>query len=258
MDLNFLATGTVLTFMLIITRISGLMMSAPIFTTRGIPMQTKVGFAICVAMILFPIQAYDLAYHVPQDLPQFIWLAATEFSIGLMLGFACSLIISGIQLAGEFVAIQMGLSLSSALDPISGITMPTMGQIYYYLALLVFLNLNVHHALLLALGKSFAFIPLGTMIPNINHIAERFLALGSEMFILAVLVALPVMGVLFVTEIATALVAKVMPQMNVFMVFLPAKSTIGLLVLMVSLPLTSQVLGDHYADLIQQMMTLFR
>ena len=257
MDLDFLASGTVLTFILILTRLSGLMMSAPLFSNKGTPVLTKISFAVCLSMILFPIQAFDPAYVVPQDLPQFAWLAGTELMIGMMLGFACTLVISGAQLAGEFASVQMGMSLSSTLDPISGTNVPSIGKIYYYLALLVFLSLNIHHALLLALAKSFTFIPLGTMITNIGQITERFLVMGADMFTIAVLVALPVMGVLFTTEIATALVAKVMPQMNVFMVFLPAKATIGLFILMISLPLTGHLLGDKYADLIQHLMRLF-
>lgn len=256
MDLSLLTVSTVIAFLLVLIRISGLMVSSPLLSQNSIPPQAKVGLSFTIALILFPLHTSKLV--IPTDLIQFTVMAAQEFIIGLMIGFVATLLFTALQMAGEFVSMQMGLSISSALDPISGVNMPAFGQIYYYLALLLFLSLNIHHALILAVDKSFQSVPLGGFIGHHGMMAERFITLTGDMFTVALMVGLPVMGILLVTESCLGFMAKVMPQMNIFMVGLPLKVLIGIVAFGLSLPYVGNLLGDQYAQLVQHVFGLYK
>lgn len=255
MDLSALTVSTVVAFLLVLFRISGMLMTAPLLNIRSIPPQVKIGMAFTLSVLLFPFHTQHLV--VPTDLIQFALLAAQEVIIGLLLGFAANLVFVGIQMAGEFISYQMGMSMSSMLDPMSGSQIPTLGQVYFYFALLIFLALNAHHVLILGVNHSFEAMPLGSFISQYGVMAERFIMLTAGMFTVALLVSIPVMGVMLVTEIALGFMAKVMPQMNIFMVGLPLKVGVGLLALMVSLPFVSDLLEERYDLLFQQIEGLF-
>jgi flagellar biosynthetic protein FliR len=260
LDLSLLTINTVLAFLLILFRISGMMLSAPLFSMRNIPMQGKLGLALGFTLILFPLHASSLV--VPKDLMQFALLAMQETVIGLLLGYVVSLIFMGLQMAGEYVSMQMGLSVANMLDPVTQTQSPIVGQFFFYFAALIFLSLNIHHGLIVGLDRSFNFIPLGHFIGE-GHLTgglmtERFIKLTSEMFIMSLMVGAPLMGLLMATDIALSFVAKVMPQMNVFMVAMPLKVLVGLLAILVSLPYLSALLGEHYAHLVQVLLGLYK
>jgi flagellar biosynthetic protein FliR len=178
--------------------------------------------------------------------------------LGMMIGLVAELVFAAVRMSGEYLAVQMGLSISGTLDPITGIQTPLVGQIFFIFAFFIFLNMNIHHALIVAVDKSFHWIPLGQGITEMGRLAERFIALSGDMFVLALLVGLPVMGVLLATEAAMAFIAKVMPQMNIFIVGLPLKSFIGLLVIFATMPLLADLLSDQYSLLVQHLMGLYR
>ncbi len=258
MDLSLLTIPTMITFVLILTRISGIFVGAPVFGAGSVPNQVKIGVALVVALILFPIHATVETYEVPSNLIQFSMLAFQEFVIGILIGFVAELIFAGVRMSGEYLAVQMGMSISSVLDPMTGVQTPIIGQFYFIFAFLLFLILNVHHALIAALDRSFHWIPLGEGFHHWGILSQKFVMLGSEMFVVALLVAMPIMAVLMLTDTAMAFMAKVMPQMNIFIVGLPLKSAIGLLVVMVTLPFLASFLSDQYAELVQHLLGLYK
>ncbi len=255
MDLSLLTVQTVIAFLLILFRISGMIVSAPLLNNPSIPAQSKIGMALALSLILFPLHSNNLV--VPTDLIQFTVLGFQEIVLGLLLGFAANLVFISLQMAGEFISVQMGLSISSALDPITGTQTPTIGQLFLYFAILIFLTLNIHHALILGVHHSFEWVPLGNFLSHGGLMTERFVRLSSEMFILALMVGVPVMGIMLLTEVALGFMAKVMPQMNIFMVGLPLKVAVGLLTILVCMPYLAELLGNRYADLVQQLTRLY-
>lgn len=257
MDLSLLTTSTVITFMLILTRVSGMLVSGPMFNLNGIPQMTKVGMAFAFAFIFFPLYAGFNGYSAPMDLPQLVWMAFQEFIIGLLVGFVAEMLFIAFRMAGEYLAVQMGLSSSAVLDPVSGVQTPVLGQLYFIIAIWFFLSLNVHHALIIGMDKSFYWIPLGQGITEVGLLAQRFIALGSDLFVVALLTGLPVMGILLTLEVALSFVAKVMPQMNIFMVALPLKAAVGLAVLMASIPFMPKFLKTHFAQMVQHLFGIF-
>jgi len=260
LDLSLLTVNTVIAFLLILFRISGIMLSAPIFNMQNIPAQAKIGMCLGFALILFPLHAGGLV--IPKDLIQFAIMAIQETVIGLLLGYTVTLVFMALQMAGEYISMQMGLSVASILDPVTNTQSPIVGQVFFYFAALLFLNLNIHHGLIMGLERSFNFVPLGHFIGEGQLtgglMAERFIKLTNDMFIMSLMVGAPLMGLLLATEISLSFVAKVMPQMNVFMVAMPLKVLIGLLAILIGLPYLGSVLGDHYAHLVQVLLGLYK
>lgn len=260
MDLSLLTLNTVIAFLLVLFRIAGMLVSAPLFNMRNIPAQVKVGFAVAMALILFPLHSAHLV--IPKDLIQFSLLVIQESILGILIGFTANLVFIALQVAGEFFSMQMGLSIANLLDPVTNTQSAVVGQFFFYFAALLFLNLNIHHALIAGVDRSFNAIPLGHFIGEGNLtgglMAERFIKLSSDMFVMAMMISVPLMSILILLEIALSFVAKVMPQMNIFIVGLPVKVGGGLFAMMVSLPYLSSLLGDQYATLIKVLLNLYK
>ncbi|MCE3235910.1 MAG: flagellar biosynthesis protein FliR [Vampirovibrio sp.] len=260
MDLSLLTVNTVIAFLLVLFRISGMMVSAPLFNMRNIPAQLKVGMAVSIALILFPLHAAQVV--IPKDLIQFSLMAVQETVIGILIGFTANLVFIALQMAGEYVSMQMGLSVANMLDPVTQTQSPIVGQFFFYFAALLFLSLNIHHGLIVGVDRSFNWIPLGHFIGE-GHLtgglmAERFIKLTGDMFVMALMIGVPLMGILLATEIALSFVAKVMPQMNVFMVGMPLKVALGLLAIMWCMPYLGGMLGEQYSHLIKVLLGLYK
>ncbi|MDH4378647.1 MAG: flagellar biosynthetic protein FliR [Vampirovibrionales bacterium] len=253
----------VLAGMLVVARISGFFAMVPVFGATNIPNRVKLGLALTLSIIMLTLHGQTAMQHpIATDFWQLAAMIGMEFLVGLLLGFAAELMVNSLRLAGEMASMQMGISISGVLDPVAGIQTPIIGQAYVMFAMMLMLILNVHHHLLWALDRTYYWLPLGKVVlghgglmPGI--LAARFLALTSDMLALGLLVAAPTMGVLFVTEIAIAFVAKVMPQMNVFTVSIPLKCALGILLIAVSFPNVAQLLERQDATLVRQLMLLF-
>ncbi len=261
MNPNLLAIfseATVMVFMLMLMRISGMMATAPFFTQLGIPIQVRIFLIFTLGMVMFPIYSTNAAPIWAKDLWSFGWLAFQELAIGLMLGFVAQLVFASVQMAGGHISVMIGLNMAQALDPTTQVNSPAIGQFYSMLALMLFMTLNIHHSLIMAVAKSFEFVPLATGIESFALLAQRFTGLGSHAIVLSMLLVLPVMGIILVKEVALAFMAKLMPQMNIMMVSLPGKIMLGLLLISITLPYTAEALGKAYEELTSHLMILFR
>lgn len=256
MDWSLLTTNSILLFILLVARLSGMMMSTSFFNRAGVPSPVKVWLSVLMAFILFPIFAVK-APLVATDIWAFLALAVQEFVLGLLIGFAADLFFGAVQLAGSFVTTQTGLSAAVMLDPTNNKQEPVFIQLYLILAVTLFMNLNLHHTLILAVAKSFETIPLATGFSNIGILAERFTAMGSDMFSLGVMLVLPVFGSMLILDAALAFMAKMMPQMNVFMVAMPLKILAGLILIIMTLPFTATAMTHGMESLSKHLMFLY-
>ncbi len=257
MDLSVLSTTTILLFLLMLIRMTGMLISAPFFSQMGVPVQLQVGMSLAFTFVLFPL--YSANAHLPAtDLWTFTWVAAQEFIIGLLIGFLAGLVFAAVQLAGSHVTQQMGLGIANAVDPVSQEQSTVVGQLYFIVAILLFLSLNIHHNLIIAVAKSFDVIPLASAALNPAMLAARFTEMGGNVFTLSVMLVMPIIGIMLVQEVAMAFVSKIMPQMNIFMVALPLKIGVGLLLIYATLPFTSSALGNTFQELTKVMMIIYK
>jgi flagellar biosynthetic protein FliR len=234
-------------FMLVFMRNVGLLVGAPLFQSRNLPGMVRVSIALFLSLIFVPI--IELRSGLPMNLLANLWLVIfalfQEFVLGLLMGYVLYLTFAGLQLAGQLVEVPMGFGMLNVLDPYSGNQMPIIGQLYYIIALWIFILVNGDHNLLNILAQSYRLLPVGEPIvftKGLPYIIKAF----SGMFWLAVQTALPILGVLFLTDLSLGVLAKLVPQINVFFFGFPLKVTLGLMLIILSLPIFVRWLAGNY------------
>jgi len=232
---------------LIFLRIGAILLSMPIFKSKSIPVLFKVGLALAASIVLYPLLDRT-AFPVLSDLGSFTVGAVGEILLGISIGMAVNLIFVGLQMAGQISGYQMGLALARVMDPSAGQQVPLLAQFFQLFAFLIFLTINGHHWFLMALADSFQLVPpfgfkiSGSLIEQLMHIA-------GNMFVIAIKVGAPVIAALLLTSIAFGLIARTVPQMNVFLVAMPLKIIIGLIFIGFSLPYLSSFLKTVFSNL---------
>lgn len=227
-----------LRYLMILARISPLMVTAPLWGSPLVPPQVRGFLAMLIAALLLPVTR--------QPLPP--GLAATPFSLAfaagqeLLLGFIVAelalLVFAAAQFAGQLADIQVGFGIANVLDPLTSAQVTLIGQLQYLGALLVFLLLDGHHLLLRGLADTFNVAPPGQPVAALSAPLTLVIERGGRlMFILAAQISAPVLTALFLTNFALGLVARMLPQMNLFLVGMPINVAVGLFALAASFPL---------------------
>lgn len=223
----------VVAFVLVLMRAAGIFLTAPVFASRNIPIMVKASWILLIAFLIFPVVPFRAEILPSSGIP--LGLAVVrEMLIGFSLGLGASLIFTGIQLAGQMVDIQMGLGMVNVIDPVTSTQISVMGQYYYLIATLVFMAANGHHLLLRAVVDSFNVIPLGQAHFS-TALGIKMMSLFSQVFFIAFRVGAPVIGALFITNLALGVIARTVPQMNVFIVGMPLNLGVGLLIAALSM-----------------------
>lgn len=240
-------------FLFVLARVSGIFVAAPLFSNRAVPRQLKIGLIFIIALIMFTARSPQ-AGQTPSGLVPFTLLLAGEVAIGLTIGFAAQLVFAAVQLGGQMIDFQMGFSIVNVIDPLNMTQIPLVGSFKNILALLVFLTTNSHHYLLAALHQSFDLIPILGFTARTTMV-EAILDMFANMFVTGIKIAIPVVGAIFVAEVAMGIIARTVPQMNVFIVGIPAKIFVGLAVMIMVFPLYTVFLTllfeRNFADIIR-------
>jgi flagellar biosynthetic protein FliR len=232
-------------FLLGFGRAAGLFFTAPLFQNKMIPVQLKILLALSLALVVSPFIKFG------QDLLQINpWLAATflvqEILVGLIMGVAVNLTFYAVQIAGYFFDVPLGFGMINILDPSSGAEMPLFGQFNFILAGLIFLAVNGHYTLITAFAHSYQAIKPGMFFLRREAIG-LFVQAFSQMFLLGFKISLPVMGTIFLTDVALGIISKLMPQINVFVAGFAVKIIVGFLVLMLFLPIYVMLIENTFA-----------
>ncbi len=241
-------------YLLILFRCSGFLILTPVFGRREIPSQVKIGLAALLSLIVYPI--------IPDpNLNSNLWTIAAivikEFMAGISMGYAAFLLFSSLYLAGEIIDLEMGFGIVNVLDPQSNTQVPLMGNYYYILTILLFLTVNGHHMLISTIIKSYDLLPLGEAAYReglLNVIIISF----KDMFILGVQIALPIISIIFLTDFALGIIARTVPQMNVFMVGLPIKIAVGMVGMIMSFPMYLVILDTIYNGTYEKILMIIR
>ncbi len=244
----------VIAFVLILVRVAGIFLTAPIFASRNIPVTVKAAWILLVTFLIYPVVTFN-----PQILPTVglsLGIAVIrEVLIGFCIGLGATLLFTGIQLAGQIVDIQMGLGMVNIIDPVTSTQISVMGQYYYLVATLVFLAVDGHHLLLKAVVDSFSVVALGNGHFN-PALGQEMMHLVSRVFFIAFRVGAPVIGALFITNLALGVVARTVPQMNVFIVGLPLNMAVGLIIVAFSMSFFVFILQDLFKGLYKDLAVL--
>jgi len=226
-------TGLAERFMWPFARVSALLLAAPMFGTHLVTVRVRVALAVLLTWTLLPVLP-------PTPVLETLSLAgllvlAQQVLIGLAMGFAVQLVFNALIVAGESMAMSMGLGFASLIDPQNGVSVPVLSQFFVILATLVFLTVDGHLVLIEVLADSFAVLPVGTgALGRDSYWAIA--AWGSEMLIGAVRIALPVVVAVLIAYLGLGVMTRAAPQLNVFSVGFPAILLFGFLVLLFSMP----------------------
>lgn len=213
----------------------------PFLGGRSVPFMVKVGMATLLAIMVTPLIHNSLP---PLD-RLFVIGIFREVLIGITIGFVVRLIFAGVEMAGQVTGIQMGFGVATVIDPQTNSQLSVFAQLFNIVAALLFFSLNMYLALIMALKESFDIVPpYGfTLSPSL---LDGFLILTGSIFTLALKIAAPIMVVILLINIALGIVARTVPQMNVFIIGFPITIAGGLVVFLLALPFFTGLVGNLY------------
>lgn len=231
-------------------RVLALFSAAPLFSQRSIPMRAKVGLAFLVAVCA---QATLVGQPVVSiNSPAALGTLVQQIVVGLAMGFAVRLVFAALEVAGELIGLQMGLNFASFFDPASNAQISAISRFFVQIGTLMFVVINGHLLLLMALVKSFESFPVdGNFMESLARM--RIHEMGAAVFASAFWIALPMIAMLLFVNLALGIISRVAPQMNIYAVGFPVTLTVGLIGIVATLPMLEQPL----MALLQRAMDVF-
>ena len=213
-------------------RILSFIAAAPLWSTAGIPRRTRLILGLCITIALVP--ALPAMPAVAPGSLTGLWIMVQQMLIGIGMGFATRIVFSAVDMAGEFIGAQMGLGFATAYDPLNSSQTPVIAEFLSLLGLLLFLSLNGHLIYIATLAQSFYAIPVSAT-PLLATSWLNLVELGSKIFSAGLLLALPVVIALMITNIALAVLTRAAPQLNIFALGFPLTLIGGFVALAISM-----------------------
>ncbi len=238
-------------YLLILIRISSFIFTAPIFNIKSIPTKVKVALAVFLTTIVAGlIPNKQLSYSTVYG---FAGLVLKEFFVGLLIGYVANICMSIISLAGHILDTEIGFASASMFDPINSAQVTVSSNLLTYFVLLVLLATNMHYYLLRAIVSTFTLIPIGNahFRFDLYTIMLRFL---GDMFLIGFRIVLPVFASILIVNTVLAILAKVAPQMNMFVIGFQLKIIVGLFVLLLivsTLPTVGNFIFEEIKDMLE-------
>lgn len=235
-------------YLLPLFRLAALVTTAPLFSNRAVPARIRLVVAVALTLVIAPTLPPP-----PTPLPLGSWAmlpaVVSEILIGATIGFLLRVVFAAIDLAASFVGFQMGLSFATFFSPTSGTQTPVLNEFIGVFASLLFLALDGHLMLVLALARSFEWLPpMGGAIWSWQEGWRMAIALPAILFTTAFMVALPATVALLLTNVALGFLTRTAPQLNIFAIGFPITITIGFLTLWALYPAIGEALQNLFAD----------
>ncbi len=217
----------VLPVLIVFSRLGGLFFLAPILGGESVPRRVRVLLALALTLVVYP--ALPMAAQVPvePDMASLLPLMATEALVGLSVGALAMLPVLAVQAGGQFISQQMALSIASVFDPATNADADLISQTLTFLLLTIFLALGGLELMIGAVVSTFHLVPLGGFAFSEAPL-ELFTALMSAAYEVAVRISAPVVCIIFVETLATGMIMKTVPQLNILSFGFPVKILVGL------------------------------
>jgi flagellar biosynthetic protein FliR len=239
---------------LIFVRVTAMLYVFPVLSSRQIPQQVRLGLGAVLAFLIYKTVPVP---HLEVNAFELIVGAVAQIILGVIVGFVASLVFTGIAFAGELIDLQVGFAIANVINPTTNQNVTIIGELELALATLLFVVTDSHYFFIEGIAGSFSLVPLPyiTLDPSVaGNIALFF----GESFLIVFRIAAPVLVAIFITNVALAFMARVAPQMNVFVVGLPIQITIGLVMMIISLPLLASVGPEIFQGVSVQMDAVLR
>lgn len=238
-------------FALVLARIGGLMLVAPVFGSREIPANVRVLLAASASLLVLPTQ-WNVSLPPPQNLVDLGLLVAMELLAGLFLSVGILVVFAGVQLGGQIIAQMSGMTLATVFSPGFSANVPLISQFFYLCTLAFFLVFGGHRAVMAGLMETFNTVPLGSF--QITHdVVDTLVLLVGESFHLSLRVAGPSMAALLLSTLVTGLISRALPQLNILALGFGINAMMTLAILSVSLGGIAWVFRDFTERGLDQM-----
>ncbi len=231
---------------LIFIRVSTALVTSPVFGSKIVPLLPKLFFSMVISYVVYLTIDRNSISSVPTGW-MLIILSIKEAITGLIIGFMLQFVFWGVSYAGTLIGFDMGLTMAEVFNPSSEDNNNIIGEFLYYGALMIFFIINGHHYIISSLKHSFSVIPLGKFTLT-KPVYDLIIIYSASIFIIAVKIAAPIIVSFFLINIAEGIIARIIPQMQVFFVTQPLKIGIGLLLLASITPLYIYVIKNLLQD----------
>lgn len=232
-------------FAMILTRISAFFLLIPVFGWKTIPVRIKVAVTVLMAIFFSTVTPSTISPK-PVSPVQAILLIANEATYGLALGLMAALLFSVVKLTGRIIERQMGLVMAEIFDPLTGDRSRPLGSLLEMVFIILFLSANGHHLFLLIIARSYEAFPAGS-IPTTTVLASGAIKAGSAMLLASLRLAGPMLAAFLLLLVALAILARIVPEMNILFLSLPLRVGLGLLMAIMFLPFVRGFVAE-FAD----------
>ncbi len=230
---DLLTTGGAATFILLAARIGGLILIAPVFSSKSVPMKLRTAILVVFTIVLVPVARAHAGGGIPLITPLTVM---SETIVGFGLGLGTALVLGAASAGGDMMSVQMGLAGASVLDPMTNIQVPVLGQLMTAFATLLLFSSGGHLVMINGLGASLDVIPVGT-VPDLSAGMLAMSKMGGQLISLGVMFSAPVMAVTMLANVALAILTRAAPQLQIITVAFPLQIVAGLFTLAASLGL---------------------
>lgn len=252
-ELPAFASAHVVAFLLVLSRVGGLFLLAPVFSSKLIPTQVRLMAAMAISLALTPIATHG--QPIPGDTGTICLLMVKELAVGLLFAFPPAVVMAAVEAGAGLLDTIIGFSFAAVLDPVNNQQNAILGQFYTLFATMVFLLGGGDQIMIGGMAASYRELPIDDW-PHMSAVTGQALSAFSQVFAIGLEIAAPVLVALIITDAALGLVSKAVPQMNVFVVGLPAKLLVGFTVIAASLPFVSSELQTQLTQSVGQAVQL--
>jgi flagellar biosynthetic protein FliR len=238
-------------FMLVFARVGTMVMLLPGFGENALPMQMRLGIALGLTLILLPL--HRAAYHVDlQSLAAVLMLLVHEIVIGLMLGATARVTISALEVAGSIIAQQLGLGFVTAIDPTQGQPGALLANFLTLLGLTLLFATDTHHLVIAALNDSYSLFDPGQLLPS-GDMASLAATAFAAAFKIGVQLSAPFLVFGLVFNVGLGLLARLMPQMQVYFIGVPLSILAGFVILIAVIGTMMGSFIDYFYGVMHQL-----
>jgi flagellar biosynthetic protein FliR len=256
MDLQLVPIQQFQTFLLCLARVIALVAAIPVFAGNQVSGQIKIGLGVTTALLLFPAMA-PYTPKVAFTLTEFGLLIVNEVLLGVMIGLVAQLVFTAVTFGGTVIGYQMGFAAANIFDPQTTQQLSLMSQFINILALMAFLAMDIHHFFFRIIVESYILLPPGFLDFSQGAVQE-LMRLGSHMFVLGVKFSAPVLALLLIANLVLGILARVFPQLNVFMLSFPVNIGISFLVIGLTLNAMFAVLRREFDTMGENIINLLQ
>lgn len=255
MDIQLVPLEQFQNFLFCLARVMSLVAAIPVFNSRQAPSQVKIGLGFATTLLLFPL----MAPHTPQmefSLTGFALILVNEVLIGLLVGLIAQLIFTAVSFGGTIIGYQMGFAAANIFDPQTTQQLSLMSQFSNVIAILIFLSLNLHQLFFEVIIDSYILLPPG-YLNFTGGAVDLLIDAGGHMFLLGVKLSAPVLALLVLSNFVLGILARVFPQLNVFMLSFPMNIGIALIVIGLTLNIVPLIIRREFDTIGGQFIHLF-